>query len=249
MSRFKHIHSSSFYQRSPGTLFRAAKTYNADLVTYTEVQAENREDAVRRANGEEFGFVSGDKSYSNDCVISFKKERFWFLYRENFKSTDKTFFNTKGRERTPQYSTNVVLYDKKADKKLVVCVIHLPAGVEDDLAAKRNVRRTASWYATFRGSKKRANQLRKKYKADGILYVADFNIDFKKRWCRNLVKTLAPAYTLTWKNVNIKGGTHHNRIIDATLVRGKIKVRNSAKLYEDDNSSDHRPYVETLVWF
>lgn len=252
MTKFKHIHSSSLWSRSPATLRTAAERYNekADLITYTEVQAENREGAVRRANGKEFGFVSGDKSYSNDCAISFRKERFELLHKENFKSTNLFWYNVKGRKRDPQYATIGVFLDKVANKKLVVTVIHLASAVEDPMSKGVSTRRTAAWYSSFRRTKKRSNKLKRKYKAKGILLIADYNLDFKKRWVRALLKSLAPAYRLTWKKVNqIKGGTHYRgRIIDATLIKGKIKVRGSARLMKDDNSSDHRPYIETLVW-
>src|SRR6478735_7354173 len=111
MTKFKHIHSSSRYDRSPEVMERCAKKYNAnaDLVTYTEVQLEPREQAIKRANGKQFGFVRGDATYSNDCAISYNKSVFRVLYSENFKSTNKTYYNVDGMERTPPYMTIAVL--------------------------------------------------------------------------------------------------------------------------------------------
>jgi hypothetical protein len=57
------------------------------------------------------------------------------------------------------------------------------------------------------------------------------------------MKALHPHLKLTWKRFG-HGGTHHKRIIDATLTN--CKIRASAYLIEDDSSSDHRPYEEIL---
>ena len=247
---FTHIHSSSLYERSAASLKAAATEYNsvADLVTYTETQAEYRESAIRAANGKEFGFVSGDITYSNDCSIAFRKSKFKLIYKENYKSTNLAYINKRGRKRDPQYATTAVLEDVSNNKRIVVTVIHLAAGVESDLWLKRTTARTRSWYSAFRGAKARANTLKKKFNASAVLFIADFNLDFKKRWARALVKSLAPLYTLTWTKTNVTGGTHGRHLIDATLIRGSLKVKGSAVLFADDNSSDHRPYKEVLTW-
>lgn len=227
------------------SLYRAALSYNAkaDLVTYTEVEAERREEAVRKANGTTFGFVSGDITYSNDCAISYRKSRYQLLHSENYKTTNLSY-----GKRTPQYATIAVFLDLLRKKKIVVCVVHLAAGVEGELYKKQRTARTLSWYAAFRGAKARANKLKTAHNAGAVLFISDFNVDFKKRWVRALVKSVAPLYNSTWRVLNVAGGTHGPRIIDATLVKGSVGVKGSAKLLADDASSDHRPYYEILYW-
>lgn len=264
MTNFKHIHSSSRYDRSVASLANAAKAYaasGAHIITWTEVERESREQAIRNALPG-WRFVSGDMSYANDCAISFDKDRFGLLFSENFKSTDVPFYDKGGKKKHPQWATNAVLFDRTNNKRLVVVVIHLASGIEGALAAesraavgkrkfrfKGTTKAAKNWYASFRGAKKRANYLKKKFKAQGIVFVADWNIDLKTQWARTLVKTLAPLYLLTWRNVNVRGGTHGNRIIDGTILAGNIGVtKRGAVLFKDDNSSDHRPYVETLTW-
>lgn len=247
---FVHIHSSSRYDRSKGSLFAAAVGYNsdADLVTYTEVEFEGREQAVRKANGDAFGMVSGDESNANDAVISYKKSRFKLLYKEMFKATNVVVYRPSGKPRDPVYATIAVLEDKLTGAAVVVAVIHLASSVEGDLARRESTNRALQWSTALRNTKRRVNKLAKQYGAAHMI-VADFNINFKKLWARLAVKAIAPSYLLTWRNVKVPGGTHGNRIIDATLLRGAIGVKKpGAYLYKDDPSSDHRPYIETLVW-
>lgn len=251
MTKFVHIHSSSRFDRSEASLTAAATKYNkdADLVTYTEVEFENREKAVRKANGKEFGFVSGDEGHANDSVISYRKSRFKLVYSEMFKNSDQIIFTTAGHQRDLPYTTIAVFDDLEAGKRFVVAVSHYASSVESELAKNdQTYRRAIQWRQSTKNSKRRVNQLARKYKADARLVIGDWNVDFKKAWVRALVKAIAPSYTLTWKNVNVAGGTHGRRIIDATILRGKLSVKGSAELYPDDPSSDHRPYREVLVW-
>lgn len=249
MKTFNHIHSSSRYDRSPDTLFQAAKRYNtlAALVTYTEVEFEKREQAVRNANGKNFGLVTGDKSNRNDCGIAYSKDRFKLVHSENYKTTNKVYARKGGSKTAPVYATYAVLEDMLVHKLFVVCVVHLPASVEGDMVAGRKTPRVVAWLSAYRSSVKQANKLRKRFKAKGVLYIADFNLNFKRPQVRKLVDKLSKSYGLTWKSFSIRGGTHGNRLIDATLKKGKIKVVKAPRLMKDDNSSDHRPYIETLA--
>lgn len=246
----RHVHSSSKYDRSAQSLTTAAKWYNerADIVTYTEVEKEFRESAIRKANGKNFGFVSGDESYANDCAISYRHSRFALLHSENYKSTNVPFFDKGGKQKHPQWATTAVLKDKTNGKVLVVTVIHLASGIEGDLRVGRKTKAVLNWFAAFHGAKRRANKLKRRFRADGILFVADFNINFKQLWARTLVNTQAPLYRLTWQNLNFKGGTHGGRVIDGSLIAGRIGVKRTAVLMKDDSSSDHRPYKEELSW-
>lgn len=249
MTKFTHIHSSGRFDRSPASATRAARVYNsrADLVTGTEFEAQRRENAIRKANGTAFGFVSGDKSYANDCYVSYKKSRFKLLYSEQFVASRVKYYTSPGRLQAWAYTTIAVLEDLTNGKVLVVSVIHLPHAIESDLAKKRRPVRVRKWIDALNNTRTRTNALAVRYKASGRMIVADYNLDFKKAWARALVKSMYPAYHLTWKNVKISGGTLGRRLIDATLLRGRIKTA-GARLFKDDDSSDHRPYIEVLEW-
>lgn len=245
---FKHIHSSSRFDRSVEGLIKAAKKYNSDasIVTYTEVQYEPREKAVRVAGGDGWGLVAGDKSPHNDGVIAYDKAVWTKVYSESFKATDLTYFKVGGGRTQPAYATIAVLEHKETKKRVAILVVHLPSNVESDVSNKKKTPRTLSWFSSFGGTRKRLNTVAKAEHADALMYIADYNLDFKKAWVRTLIKTLAPRFTSTWTNLKFDGGTHGKRVIDATLLKGKIEVEGSARLYSDDASSDHRPYAETL---
>src|SRR6478609_7156473 len=247
MNPFVHIHSSSRYDRGTEGLKLAANKYNqdADLVTYTEVESKGRKAAVKEAAGDEFGCVFGAMpELANDQVITYRKSRFKLIHSETFKTSDFQYFAKRGPLFPKPAVVVAVLEDKETGKRFAISVEHLPASVEGNLAHKSETRRTVVWFDSFRHGKKYLNQTARKYDCDGRLFIADFNINFKRLWARTLVKTMAPSYMNLWKNVNIKGGTHGNRIIDATLARGDIGAKKpGAVLYEDDASSDHRPYI------
>lgn len=249
MKPFVHIHSSSRFDRSEASLTAAHRRYIADaeLVTETEVEFENRENAVRKANGDAFGFVSGDRGHANDSVISYSHDRFRLLYKEMFKASKITVFRTDGHPRDPLYATIAVFEDKLSHKRFVVSVAHYASHVEGDMARHHRTNRVLQWADAVRNIKNRVNFLAKTHRCDARLFVGDFNINFKRAWAKAVVKAIAPSYTNTWKKTNVAGGTHGNRIIDATYIRGKLSSR-GAVLYRDDASSDHRPYKETLVW-
>jgi hypothetical protein len=241
---FQHVHSSSRFDRSVPSLFAAASRYNllAELVTYTEVDKEKREEGIRKANGDVFGLVSGDESNKNDCAISYKKSRFRLIGQEQFLAT-KIDYTPGGVDL---YATIALLEDRSTHKRIIVCVIHLPAHIETDMRRGKSTAKTRAWYRAFARTKRRCNFLMRRHRAVAVLLVADYNLNFKKEWVRNLLKHQAPKYKHTWHNLKVRLGTHGKRIIDATLIRGKMK--GSARLFVDDDSSDHRPYVETLVY-
>ncbi len=252
MRTFTHIHSSSKWDRPEQTLVRASKKYArfADIITWTELDDNSRQAAVKNTLKPEYGHVGGDESYANDCVISFKKARFTLLYKENFQTTTANFYDKGGRKKDPQWSTNAVLRDSRTGLIVVVCVVHLASGIEGDLGAGRKTLAVKNWFGAFYGVRKRARQLKKAHKADGIMVVADFNANFKFKWFNVLLKSIAPGFKHTWKSIPGGGaGTLFDRVIDGTLLRGRIKVAGSAKLFKDDDSSDHRPFSETLRMF
>lgn len=249
----RHVHSSSRFDRSPRSLKGAARRYakRADLITYTEVEAQPREDSLASLSVLGFGTITGDKSYANDCAIQFRIHRFQLVAHGNTSTEAERYANVKGLLRDPAYVTWAVLKDLITGDVLVVAVVHLASSIEGDLAVKRVTKRTMAFLTGFRGTLRIANGLAKKHNADGVMIVADFNLNFKLAWVRALIKTLAPSYRVTWKALAYlpeKAGTHGGRVIDATLMKGRLGTHDGASLMRDDPSSDHRPYRERLFW-
>lgn len=228
---------------------KAARRYRkyAEIITWTEVEHEHRERAMREALPK-WGHITGDKSYANDCGISFNPNRLSLLFCDHDRTTESRYPNVKGMLRDPAYATYAVFKDNETGNVVVVAVVHLASSVEGDLRIKRITKRTISWTTGFIGTKRRTNRLMKVWDADAAAIVADFNVDFKMAWVRALIKAMAPSYSHTWRVHRIDGGTHGRRLIDATLLRGRLRVQGSAVLMPDDNSSEHRPYRERLFW-
>lgn len=242
--KFRHVHSSSKFNRSPESLHRAyvGYTQKSDLVTFTEVEFEPREKALRVKG---WGVITGDESNRNDCGICFDESKFSVEHSEQFLVKDSSYAKSPGGRKTdPLYATIAVLGSDSGS--LVLAVVHTPSSVEGNIFSKNKVARTIVWFRTARSVKRRVNTLRKKHSATAAMVVADWNVNFKKVSVRALFKALYPAWTMGWRDLNIVGGTHTNRVIDATFVKGKIKVISGARLMADDDSSDHRPYTEQL---
>lgn len=245
---FVHIHSSSRYDRSKASLRNATTRYNrrADLVTYTEVEREYREDVIRKVNGEEFGFVSGDNSDADDCGISYRRSRFKLVYSEQYQHATQEVFFPNGKPRKLPWATIAVLDDIQAGRRVVIAVAHFTAAVETELWRNNSTyRRVIQWRQSAKNIKRRTNRLAKKFKADARIVCGDWNVNYKRPWVQALIKAIAPKYRCTVKNPNFS--THGGgRLIDFTILRGKMD--GDAKAFRDDNSSDHAPYIETLTW-
>ena len=245
--KFTHIHSSSKWSGTVESLLAAAQGYNlvADLVTYTEVDKGTREAGWREAGGKDFGLVSGDHGGRNDAVIAFRKEKLTLIHSDMVVVPNSGFTRPNGNESALLYGT-LAVFETTDKKRFAVMVVHLSSSVEGDFAKKTPTERTREWVRAFHILRKALRAAQKEYKCEAAFFIADFNLNFKFKWVRALVKTLAPSFSVTWGAIHSKLGTHGRRVIDATLGRGKFKVIRKPRLFKDDNSSDHRPYVEVL---
>lgn len=243
---FTHIHSSSRYDRPPASLEGAVAGYvhqGADLITFTEVEAEQREDALMRFGWE---VATGDIGNRNDCAVMWDKQVWKLVAKDNAKVTGKTFFSGSGHEADVVSATTVVLWHRKTKKVLVISVIHLPSSVQGK-GGLNDSQRAQVWMSAARGWRRHYNKLARRYKADGVLAVSDFNIDTKQAWARALIKAMFPSMKLTWMKPYPKG-THGNRLIDGTLMRGKLVLVRRPRLLPKNSSSDHTPYMESFGW-
>lgn len=237
MKTFKHIHSSSRFDRTTVSLDNALDAYirhQPDLITLTEVARERREKPLRRTG---WDVITGDKSGWDDCAIMYSTNRYKVLHSESFDMGG-----------TGRYAQIAVLLDKAEQKRLVVASVHYPASVEYELFKKVTSRDTVLWTKAVWSLKRRVNALKRKFKARGIVIAADWNVDFKKEWVRALIKAIHPSYSNTWQAPYPARGTHGRRVIDATLFKGRLKTASPARLLKDDDSSDHRPYINSLAW-
>jgi hypothetical protein len=134
-------------------------------------------------------------------------------------------------------ATTVVL-DHKSGNRLWCSLIHLPSDVQDGCELADN-QRSVVWRQAVTGWGKYHKNHKNDWHCDQTMYVADWNVDFRKQCWREYVNNQYPNCKGTWRKDHLPAdGTHGDRLIDATWTDGKF---NKALLLPDDKSSDHRP--------
>lgn len=234
----KHIHSSGRYDRPLSAVRSALKRYAlaADLITLTETHRRSREDLSLDG----YGLVKYLGPGAGDPAILFDEAVWSLADRWSHQLTTHEQRRGPGGPRPP-HATTALLRHKKSGRKVLVTVAHLPSHVEGDWF--QGTWRVFVWRDAQKNWKRIINRLRKQ-NGGRVVYVADWNINFKRRVFRALIKALYPRLRLAWRPPFPARGTHHKRIIDATVTN--MRVVEEARLIRDDDSSDHRPYFERL---
>lgn len=238
-----HIHSSSRYDRSAATLWAAVQRYikDADLVTFTEVEYEHREAVLRRVDG--WGCATGDLSPRNDAGIIWDNSVYKLVAEGN-----EVVAEIAANGQKPVAATWAVLDHRDSGKRILVIAVHAPSSVEGKDGLIPRSQRVQAWLSVANGLRKLWQRLSKRYNTDGILVAADWNVNIKKLVFRTMFKSLYPTFSLVWSGKDFpKDGTHQSRIIDFSLIRGILKRKNNPRIYRDDISSDHQPYIENLT--
>jgi hypothetical protein len=249
MTKVNHIHSSSRFDRSDASLERAVRNYlsQASVVTMTEVNREGRERILRRVAKElNFTVITGDLSSRDDCAIIFDNDVFELVHGRTYTVQSKTYRTVDGRTVQPFGVATAVLRTKSTGRKTAWTVGHTPPSVEGRNGLDGSLRAIV-WMGYIRNWRKHWNMITKLYSTDGLVVVADWNVNLKRRAFQTLFRTLFPSLKSAWGSGPFPaGGTHGRRLIDFTLYRGKIRQSGKPFLMKDDDSSDHRPYKEVL---
>jgi hypothetical protein len=239
----KHLHSSGrydrTYQQAEAALTAYMTVHDADVITLTE-QGNARHRAVIAEMADKYGYTAhqGPGKY-DDCVVLLRKTRFRALRTWHDELSPLPQNRATGG---PKHHSITVLAQDMTGRLVIYTAAHLTAGVEAGWAAQGY--RVRLWLAAQSRWATQTAILRRRYKAK-VVMVADWNLNIKKPVYRALLHALHPRLTLTWKSPFPAGGTHGTRIIDATLTN--LLVLHNAYLLHDDDSSDHRPYAETLA--
>jgi hypothetical protein len=237
-----HIHSSSRYDRSPATLRLAVERYIkfADIVTFTEVEYEQREQVLRQVEG--WGCNTGDLSPRNDCGIIWDLS-VWRLVAEG----NERVADIAANGQKPVAATWAVLEHRETKRRISVIVVHAPSSVEGGNGFIPRSQRVAAWWSVAKGLRALWMRLAVKFNTDGLMVTGDWNVNIKKAVFRVVFKTTYPSLNLVWSGKNFpQDGTHHSRIIDFSLIRGALKRIANPAIFRDDDSSDHQPFIETL---
>lgn len=211
-----------------------------DVHTLTE-NGNERHRAVMRDVAYKYGYeVVQGAGGQDDCAILLKDKRFrlddmWTDLLTDLpqnRATGGPLFN----------SLTALLKDRQGGIPVLYTVTHLTAGVEKVWDNQPLAYRVKVWHAAEKAWGDHTRLLRKQTGAK-VVMVSDWNLNLEKLKYRALLKALYPRLTLTWQEFP-GPGTHGSRVIDATLTN--LNIVGPATLLPDDDSSDHRPYIEVL---
>lgn len=261
---FTHIHSSSLFMNTASSLEADLDVWmtKASLITLTEIQ-NNRRAATMRERGWRYFNAKRDQGY-DQCGVCWAIED-WHLQRSWVRKLNDNAF-TRGltqRPSAPIVSCTVLLKSVQTGQTLLVSVVHMPAHVEGpggwrtDLAKWQA--RKAAYLSSLKNWSIHIEDLERKKRPDGTLVVADWNLNLKQHWVRDLLHTRFDGHRQAWVQFPTEGGSMHGgpvaplgpgkgshaKIIDGTLYRG-LKVTRHPNLMAAAESSDHRPYIEAF---
>ena len=247
-ANIRHGHSSSKVDRSPKSLAQqvgraTTSGKDANLLTFTEVQSKARADALTTAGWGVFA-PHGE----SDCAVMWDKAEFVKHHAHTNVLGSKTFIDGNGN--TKQVICATVVLDHVSGRRLWVSVAHLPSSVQDGdhfSQAKTDADRVACWKSAVDDWKQTRKNQKDKYDVDTSMHVADWNVNLHMgAWRTEVDNRIDAAYFAgTWGHDRPSGGTHGDRLIDATWTNGTF---NDTMLLPDDDSSDHRPYGEIIAW-
>jgi hypothetical protein len=245
----RHAHSSSRYDRSTSSLDKQVnkgathEDPSANLMTFTEIGNKERAEAC-----EADGWGHYHPHDKTDCAVMWRKSK-WEKVNSGStrKLTDKTWQISGNTHKL--VGASIVLKDADNDtgRRLWVAVVHFPSGVQDGHGwAKDNDDAVKAWQDGIRGLKDWRNDQKESYGVDLAMLCADWNVNLKLDFFRDYIRNVFPNMSCTWRSPYPNGGTHGDRLIDATWTDGRRDE--DAWLLKDDDSSDHRPYADIVDW-
>jgi hypothetical protein len=247
----RHGHSSSKVDRSPASLAEQVKratnsSKDANVLTFTEVQSKERADALRTD-----GWGTYAPHGETDCAVVWDKQEFDSVDCHTNRLGTETFVDGNGH--TKQIICATAVLDHVSGRRLWISVAHLPSSVQDGdhfSQAQTDADRVRTWKSAVDDWRETRKSQRDKFDTNLSMHVADWNVNLRMgEWRSEVDGRIAndpDNFRGTWTANNApKDGTHGDRLIDATWTDGSFK---DTALLQDDDSSDHRPFGEIIVW-
>lgn len=260
---FHHIHCSSRYDRSVESLESDLDTWmsKSSLITLTEVASEKRARALRE-KGWGYYNATAEGGRADDAAICWRRDT-WLEKQHWLRKLHGPFHSTH-QVLSGNWSTTVLLRHTESGDTLLVSVSHMPHGVEAQAGFKTTGEywedRKKTYQESIKAWSTHIKDLTNKYKPDGALVIADWNVSLKLNWFRDYLADHWKGYHQAWVRFPTEGGSltggpvaplgapgkgNHDRIIDGTLYQG-LKVTDEPNLMARVRSSDHRPYQESF---
>jgi hypothetical protein len=265
-TEFTHIHCSSRFDRPAAQLESDMDDWMAvaSLVTVTEINNDQRAGTLREKGWGYYNAKHGDGA--DECGIAWRLDTWGRMAADVTKLTNQQYFRLDGRVAEPIWCCSVVLRRVDTGHRMLVSVTHMPAHVEGKggwrtTEYKWQARKNA-YLSSLQNWGQRIRALITQHKPDMIMVVADWNLNLKQNWVRDLIRHNFTGFTQAWQRFPTTGGSlgggpvaplgapgvdYADRIIDGTLIAGGA-VTVEPNLMARVASSDHRPYREGLAF-
>jgi len=263
--QFGHIHCSSRFDRSAASLEADLDDWMSQvgLITLTEISNDNRANQMREKGWQYYNAKASQGQ--DECGTAWRMDTWRRVAATVRKLNNEQYYRLDGRVADPVVSSTVVLKRADTGHRLMVSVTHMPAHVEGRggwrTTENKWQARKAAYLSSLANWATHVQALENQYKPDATLVVADWNLNLKEEWVRDLLRNRwGAAYRQAWTHFPTSGGSlvggasappgapgkgYGDRIIDGTLIRG-VETIGGPVLMPRVSSSDHRPYRESF---
>jgi len=239
MVNVRHAHCSSRYDESPASLANQVdkgsthEDPSCNLMTWTEVGTGDRASSLTAD-----GWGTYAPHQETDCAVMWRKERWTVQDKSTHQLTPKTWVVSGKTHHL--VACRIVADAVDGSGRIWLSVAHFPSGVQGKGGfSNEHPDRVKAWKDGLKGLAEWKRNQNERWNPTWMGMCADWNLDMKLGWCRDLIKSEFSQMHCTWQSPYPNGGTHTDRLIDAVWCGGRTTL---CKLLPDDSSSDHRPW-------
>lgn len=242
---FYYVHHSGRFDRTPQALVAGFENdrvnHKAEIIAFTEVDAENRFNALKN-HATEIGWEFYRPGETQDDVAFVWNPRTFEFIKGYGKilSSIKTY-STTGHLLKPFAGTFVVLRRRADDKRYLFASCHTPSHVDAGHWRTKNGKKTnrvRQYIEGMRNLNKEVNRALKAYRINGGRVIsADFNINLKALWARTFLKATFPAFRLN-KDKDNQNTLGHRRI-DGLLMGKRVRQAGDTHVWVAVDSDHH----------
>jgi len=244
--QFENTHCAGRFDQSVKLFDTQMDTMMAfsDAIGVTEIDKNAR---ARQLKAPGWDAIWGNKGPRDDCGITIRKEKFEVVYEETYTCSHATYVNDRGNRTDSTEAAFQIVKDKKTGELVLLGEVHTPHGMGPELR-KDNVRSDVAraYVQITRAYLRRARILMKKFKVKLAALSGDWNLDFRLAWVRAWFRKFFGGWKMNWSYPGLPiDGTHGNRVIDGTLLKGLKPVKR--RILRRAPGDDHNGYTERLV--
>lgn len=248
---FTHIHCSSRFDRSPASLEYDLDNWmqHSSVITLTEVVNNNRAARIAEKGWSYYNAKDDQGRDADNCAVAWRTDIWKRRIGKVLRLSNNTFDRVYGLQNLYIWASTVVL-THDSGHRLLVSVSHPPAHIEGPngfkTAGEGWAARKKAYLTALTNWSTHVEDISRKQQVDGRLIVADWNLNLKDKWVRDMLKQHWGAeYHLGWKHFPTEGSRDSARIIDGSLYWNMST--DGAELMPRVRSSDHRPFRETFT--